>query len=368
MFKTFFTKKIALYLTPIAFGILLGVIILLVYPSAGRNVGNILYSSNLEVESYSYAAAVATPSVVNVYVTRLNNQYSYQMSSKNELITSASGVIMRKDGYIVTNYHVITSVNQPNATIFIQTNDGTIYPAFVVGYDRRTDLAVLKVQQDDLPPIRIDEKYEPKVGDVVLAIGNPNNLGQTITHGIISSTARSGTGLVTKDQMSLRDGYQDLIQTDAPINRGNSGGALVNTNGVLAGINTASFNDQQSYGLNFAVPAKLVVHIMDEIITHGRVTRGYLGISDDGVQELPDNAGIGIIVGYIDPIGPAANSDLQVGDLIVAVDGAKVESLRSVIDKVSSTPPGKVMQFSVLRNGDTITIPIALTEDQIEIN
>lgn len=355
-------------LIPVALGIAIGIVILLVSPGTGKNIGGTLYTANREAEGYAYAVAIAAPSVVNIYVTRLNKNYSYQNPDHNDLLTSASGVIMRRDGFIVTNYHVITSVIRPNTTIFAQLYDDTILPAFVVGYDRRTDIAVLKVQADDLSPARLDGDYEPRVGDIVLAIGNPNNLGQTVTHGIISSTDRSGTGLLTRDQMHLRDGSQDLIQTDAPINRGNSGGALVNTNGALVGINTASFSANQSHGISFAVPSHLVVRVMEEIIAHGRVVRGYVGIADDGIQQLPDVHGIAVRVGYIDPSGPAAATELQVGDLITGVDGAPIDSLRSLIERISQTAPGTVMQLEVRRGGEVRHIEVELTEDQGDIS
>ena len=163
--------------------------------------------------------------------------------------------------------------------------------ALVAGSDRRTDLAILVVNDTTLTPISICET-EPKVGDIVLAIGNPNNLGQTVTHGIISATSRSGSGLLTKDQMNIRQGVQDLIQTDAPINAGNSGGALVNTKGQLLGINTASFSGASSYGIGFSVPVKLVEYVKNEIIQHGRVARGYLGIADDENFVLGGSSGL----------------------------------------------------------------------------
>lgn len=360
---------------PIVAGLTAGIATLIVNPNVGRNIGEIIYSKGQDTEGFSYAVAKAAPSVVNIYVQRLNNNYSSVTADAAEIMTSASGVIMTENGYIVTNYHVIPSVIEPNTSIWAQQHNGKIHQAFVVGYDRRTDIAVLKVNASDLPPIPINLKEPPQVGDIALTIGNPNNLGQTVTHGIVSATARTGSGLLTRDQMNIREGLQDLIQTDAPINQGNSGGALVNSKGYLIGINTASFNNYQYgvYGIGFAVPTKLVVYVLDEIIKHGRVIRGYLGISDDGTQPLSEQFSVGIRIGYIDPLGPAATSDLKVGDIIIEADGKKIGNLRSLIDSISSTRPGTVMTFKVLRKNDKgeekiKTVDITLTEDKANID
>lgn len=352
-----------------AAGAAIGAVILMLYPTLGQNIGSVIYSQGQEPLSYAYAVARAAPSVVNIYVSTLNHDYSTEAQG-GAITVSASGVIMSSDGIIVTNYHVVPSGNEPNQAIWAQTRDGKVYQAFVVGYDRRTDIAVLKIQAQGLKPIPIDLGETAQVGDVVLAIGNPNNLGQTVTHGIVSATARTGSGLLTRDQMNIRDGLQDLIQTDAPINQGNSGGALVNTAGVLIGINTASFNNYRygTYGIGFAVPTKLVVYVLNEIIKHGRVIRGYLGISDDGTTPLPDDSGVGVRVGYIDPQGPAADSELQTGDLIVGADGKNISNLRGLIDIISSTTPGTVMNFTVRRGKRTLNIPITLAEDRSSID
>lgn len=364
-------KKFWFFAGPICTGLLIAVALLFINPNIGNTLGTKIYIAGKDPESYSYAVSRATPSVVNIYVTTLNNNYSSPEREETTVTTSASGVIMTKDGYIVTNYHVVPSINKPSTAIWVQTYDGKVNQAFVVGFDRRTDIAILKINNvNNLTPISIDLKEETKVGDVVLAMGNPNNLGLTVTHGIVSATARTGSGLLTRDQMNIREGLQDLIQTDAPINQGNSGGALINTNGNLIGINTASFNDYKlgTYGIGFAVPTKLVVYVMNEILKHGRVIRGYLGISDDGTTKLPDEMFVGVKVGYVDPYGPAAFADIRVGDLIIEVDGKKISTLRSLIDIISSTKPGTIMKFKVLRDGKQLEIPITLIEDRANID
>ncbi len=371
-------RKILLYvLPPLATGIIAGISALALNPNIGESIGESIYAKNFDLQSYSYAVAKAAPSVVNIYVQRLNNDYSSGKRDIKSIVTSASGVVISSDGYIVTNYHVIPSVNEPNTAIWVQAQDGQTFQAFVIGYDRRTDIAVLKIDATNLQAISINLNEVPQVGDVVLAIGNPNNLGQTVTHGIISATARTGSGLLTREQMDIREGLQDLIQTDAPINKGNSGGALVNTRGNLVGVNTASFNDDVTgiYGIGFSVPTKLVVYVVNEIIKQGRVIRGYLGISDDGTHNLPNKI-VGVKIGYIDPLGPAANSDLQVGDIIIGVNGKKIINLRSLIDIISSTPPNTALDLKLVRvdkNDDKkiskpFYVSITVVEDKANID
>lgn len=355
---------------PTAVGLVAAFIVLRLDPDLGQSFGSLLYSSSQDIKSYSYAVARSSPSVVNIYVSRLNRDYTGISSERGEITTSASGVIMSPDGYIITNYHVIPSLNEPNKAVWAQTIDGQIRQAFIVGFDRRTDIAVLKIKAKNLQPIPIDPKYEPRVGDVVLAIGNPNNLGLTVTHGIVSATARTGSGLLSRERMNIREGLQDLIQTDAPINAGNSGGALVNTNGDLVGINTASFDNQRYgiYGIGFAIPTKLVVRVMNEIILHGRVIRGYLGISDENAELVADNTVQGVLVSYIDPFGPAAIANIKEGDIIIRVDNTKINNVRELIDVITNTSPGTVLNITVKRGTKEIVYPVTLAEDRPNID
>ena len=360
-------KRLLHAVIPIAAGLTAAAVVLAVNPKAGQRIGDYLYSiTSIRVSSYAYAVGRAAPSVVNIYVTALNTNYTSPEDGSNgspaEIKTSASGVIMSKDGYIVTNYHVVPSSNEPGQSIWAMTREGQLYQAFVIGYDRRTDIAVLKVSAKNLSPI-VCAKDDSMVGDIVLAIGNPNNLGQTVTHGIISATARSGTGLIAPNQMNIREGIQDLIQTDAPINGGNSGGALVNTAGEMVGINTASINSYQTYGIGFAVPSKLVVEVMTEIIQHGRVIRGYLGISDNGSVPLPNRQGVGVRVAFIDPRGPAYGI-LQPGDVIYEVNSSRISSLKELIEMVSRSRPGAKLNFKVYRGDDSLDLSVILAEDR----
>lgn len=354
------TKFLSWFLLCLA-GIIIGIAILFFKPGTGKKMGAFLNEITLTSDSYAYAVGKAAPSVVNIYVANLNENYT--LPDNSSITSSASGVIMNKNGIIVTNYHVVPSGNEPNKSIFVQTREGSVYQAFVVGCDRRTDIAVLRVNNVTLQPITVSKK-DVRIGDIVLAIGNPNNLGQTVTHGIISATARSGTGLVTRDQMNIRDGIQELIQTDAPINQGNSGGALINTKGELVGINTASFSGANTYGIGFSVPVKLVSEVMDEIIRHGKVERGYLGIADDETKNLGQTNGV--TIGYVDPLGPAFGI-LKIGDIITKVDDIPINNVKSLIYLISKSKPGYSMKFEIIRNNATKVFMITLAEDNTSV-
>ena len=269
-----------------------------------------------------------------------------------------------RDDIVVELAKAYSKNNEPNKAIWVQTREGKVLKAFIVGCDRRTDIAVLKVEEKNLPPIHI-AKRTPNIGDIVLAIGNPNNLGQTVTHGIISALSRSGTGLISKEQMSIRQGLQDLIQTDAPINQGNSGGALIDTQGNLIGINTASFSTQDSYGIGFSVPVNLVTEVMNEIIRHGKVERGYLGISDSRIRSLNNQKGV--TVEFIDPQDPAFGILIS-GDVLTKVNSKEIVDAKQLIELVSKTKPGTTLRFEILRNNKTIEESVTLALDKTSLD
>ncbi|WP_049612542.1 outer membrane-stress sensor serine endopeptidase DegS [Yersinia pekkanenii] len=309
--------------------------------------------------SYNQAVRRAAPAVVNVY--------NRSLSSTQEglaIRTLGSGVIMSDKGYILTNKHVINNAEQ----IIVALQNGRISEALLVGSDNLTDLAVLKIDAVNLPVIPININREPHIGDVVLAIGNPYNLGQTVTQGIISATGRIG----------LSDsGRQNFLQTDASINQGNSGGALVNTLGELMGINTLSFdkssNGETPEGIGFAIPTALATKVMEKLIRDGRVIRGYIGIT--GGEYPPFNANgnsadriHGIKVNKISPDGPAAHANVQVGDIILSVNNKPATSVKETMDQVAEIRPGTIIPILLLRNGQQIAVQITITElDQNEV-
>ncbi len=316
---------------------------------------------------YSYANAVATaaPAVANLYTTKVIEKTEQQPLSKDPLFqrffndnlprqrrmesSLGSAVIMSSEGYLLTNNHVTANAEQ----IVVALKDGRETLARVIGSDPETDLAVLKIDLADLPAITLGHSDRIRVGDVTLAIGNPFGVGQTVTMGIISATGRNQLGLNT---------YEDFIQTDAAINRGNSGGALVDAGGNLIGINTAIISESGgSQGIGFAIPVKLALEVMKSIIEHGQVVRGWLGVEVQSLtQELAESFGQegrpGIVVAGVYRDGPAARAGLQPGDLILSIDGVQSADGRSSMNQVARARPGENIDIDILRNGKPLTL------------
>ena len=302
------------------------------------------------VQPLSYAKAVqnAGPSVVNIYSEEIQTSQGYGRKASSS-ISLGSGVIMDSAGYILTNYHVVQNAN----SIIVLLQTGQSLSAELIGFDIYTDLAVLKVNAINLPVIPQREGLISRAGDVVLAIGNPLNLGQTITQGIISATGRNGGGLSITS-------YLEFLQMDAAINDGNSGGALINTNGELVGINSRKFIDQKHniQGIFFAVPYKLAHKVMQKIIATGRVTRGWLGVSTNSTR-----AGeIGITIEAIDPNSPAQKSGLLPGDTILKISDTPITSVAQALDLVAETIPGTSLVFNVSRKKKLMNIPVTIEE------
>ncbi|NOH80631.1 outer membrane-stress sensor serine endopeptidase DegS [Vibrio sp. RE86] len=313
--------------------------------------------TNLSQISFNQAVRKAAPAVVNIYSRK------YTENDRSKLLTQGlgSGVIVSEKGYIITNYHVVALADQ----IIVALQDGRVAAAQLVGKDRRTDIAILRIEGDNLPVIPLNPDYAPKVGDVVLAIGNPYNLGQTTTFGIISATGRSSISA---------DRHQAFIQTDAAINEGNSGGALVNTRGELVGINTASFQqatELETYGISFAIPYTLANKIMEKIIADGRVIRGYIGVDGQDINSVTsrllgnEHLG-GIVVLGVDPNGPAADAGFEAQDIILKIAGEKINGRQSVMDIVTDLRPGTTVDVLVLRKGKEMTLPVTIEEDTRE--
>jgi len=340
-------------------GLATAVLLLLAVPSLRSNIFPPSTSDDTEISSrdqisFNHAVRNAAPAVVNIYSRK------YTENDRSKLLTQGlgSGVIVSEKGYIITNYHVVAQADQ----IVVALQDGRVAAAQLVGKDRRTDIAVLRIEVTNLPVIPTNPNYAPKVGDVVLAIGNPYNLGQTTTFGIISATGRSSISA---------DGRQAFIQTDAAINEGNSGGALVNTRGELVGINTASFQqatELETYGISFAIPYQLANKIMQKIIADGRVIRGYIGIDGRDINSVTsrllgnDHLG-GIVVLGVDPNGPAADAGFEAQDIILKIDGEKVNGRQSVLDIVTELRPGSKVDILILRKGEEMTLSVTMAED-----
>ena len=323
------------------------------------------------VVSYSAAVKVAAPAVVNIFTTQnvkqnhpllndpnfrefFDNNVPGQTQSENEN-SLGSGVIVRPDGYILTNNHVIAQADQ----IVVGLYDGRRAVAKVIGTDPDSDLAVIKIDLEQLPvlPFKLSGN---EVGDVVLAIGNPFGVGQTVTQGIISATGRSDLGINT---------YEDFIQTDAAINPGNSGGALIDVSGNLIGVNTAIFSQSGgSLGIGFAIPAKICQQIMNAILKDGRVIRGWLGIylvapNQDDVLKPRES---GVLVANVSKDGPAAKAGIQIGDKIVKVNEVEITSASHLINYVALQAPNSTVKISVIRADKPVELNVVVGERKME--
>jgi serine protease Do len=267
-----------------------------------------------------------------------------------------SGVIVTADGYLLTNHHVIDGAEE----IKVELNDGRTLDAKVIGSDPPSDLAVLKIDTTNLPVLNLGDSDRARVGDVVLAIGNPLGIGKTVTMGIISAKGRQ-TGLSTGS-------FEDFLQTDAPINRGNSGGALVDTSGELIGINSQIVSPSGgSIGIGFAIPSNMARSVLEQLVKTGKVRRGQLGVivqkvSSDIAASLELKEAHGVIVSQVQPGGAAQQAGIERGDLITAFNGQEVIDPNSFRNQVASTPPGTSVTLTIQRSGSTKEVHATLGE------
>lgn len=284
-----------------------------------------------------------------------------QQQPRTQRATSlGSGVVVSPDGYILTNNHVVDGATDVKVSFFNKEE----YPAKIVGTDKYTDVAVLKINKTGLSTLPFADSAKAQVGDVVLAIGEPFGLGQTVTMGIISAKGRAGLGI---------ERFEDFIQTDAAINQGNSGGALIDTRGELVGINTAILSGQTggNQGIGFAIPANLARSIMDQILKKGKVSRGFMGILP---QELtPEMAksfgmpnGHGVAIAEVTGNSPAEKAGMKVGDVITAINGDAIEDVNAFRLQVAGFAPGTTIHLKVVREGKTMELPVILGEFNLE--
>lgn len=317
--------------------------------------------------TYHLAAKRAMPSVVNISATRssgnnnplLNDPFfrrffGEQAKPRAERPSSSgSGVIMSPQGHILTNNHVI----QGAGAIEVALADGRQATAKVIGTDPDTDLAVLQIDLRDLPTITLGHSEEANVGDVVLAIGNPFGVGQTVTMGIISALGRNSVGINT---------YENFIQTDAAVNPGNSGGALVDANGNLLGINSAIYSQNGgSLGIGFAIPVSTIKMVMEAIITDGQVVRGYLGISpEDITEEMAESFNIkqtkGSIVAAVVRGGPADQAGVKPGDICIAIDGKAFSNSREMMNQIAQLKPNSKAKLTLVRQSNEMQLDIVV--------
>jgi len=325
------------------------------------------------VISYADAVASAFTSVVTIYTSKqvkqkthpllndpiFNQLFGDQLERRQRSRTETnlgSGVIISADGYIITNQHVIDGADE----ILVLLSDGRGSQAELVGEDKETDIAILRIPINGLNPIEVADSLPVRVGDVVLAIGNPLNVGQTVTMGIISATGRNRIGLTD---------FENFIQTDAAINPGNSGGALINAHGQLIGINTAIFSQAVgAQGIGFAIPISIALDIKQQLIDNGKVTRGWIGVVGDrqitakAAMET-GNPGIrgALIVGvFLD--SPADQAGIRAGDIIVAINNDPVDSIRDLLEIITLHRPGELIEVMVYRGSEKMSFSMRATE------
>jgi serine protease Do len=284
------------------------------------------------------------------------DQFRHRDTPKERKASSlGSGVIVSPDGYILTNNHVVKNADK----IKVLLSDKREYDGKIIGTDPKTDLSVIKIDAENLTSLILGNSDKLKVGAIVLAVGNPFGLNQTITMGIVSAVGRANVGIAD---------YEDFIQTDAAINPGNSGGALVNARGELIGINTAIFSTTGGYqGIGFAIPSNMARAVMDSLITKGKVIRGWLGVSIQGITpELAEQFDLekdfGTLIADVVEGSPAEKGGLLRGDVIIEFNGKEVNEPYNLRNMVSSTPPGNEVEFKVIRDGEIFTVPVMIDE------
>jgi serine protease DegQ len=333
---------------------------LLPFEGAAVTIREVAHSGSARpISTYADAAGKSQPSVVNVFTSKqVRAQHNplmddpvfrryfggrFPADNRPQRVSNlGSGVIVSDDGFILTNHHVVEAADE----IQVALSNGKTLEAEVVGTDPETDLAVLKVKRKGLPAITFAQSDSQRVGDVVLAIGNPFGVGQTVTMGIISALGRSHLGINT---------FENYIQTDAAINPGNSGGALVDGAGNLVGVNTAIFSRSGgNLGIGFAIPVSIVRQVMQEIISHGAVTRGWVGIEVQEITpEIAESFALkttaGALIAGVLRGGPADRAGIRPGDILVAVGGKSVTDSSSLLNLIAALPPGKVVQLRLMR-------------------
>lgn len=330
------------------------------------------YDGQLSPGSYHDAVKRSMPAVVNIFTSKTSNKprarkgtnpnsadplfkffFGDQPPEEEPSSSLGSGVLVSPEGYILTNHHVISDADE----IDVALSDGRKVKAQVIGSDPETDIAVLKIEAKQLPtPITLGKVESVHVGDVVLAIGNPFGVGQTVTSGIVSALGRDHVGINT---------FENFIQTDAAINPGNSGGALIDTRGNLIGINTAIYsNNGGSMGIGFAIPINLAKQVMESILSNGSVTRGWIGVEPQNLsKELLESLGLssstqGVLLSGVLEGGPAAKGGVKPGDVLITVNGNSTKDVRQLLNQIAQIAPGNDAKLKILRKDKELELTV----------
>lgn len=329
---------------------------------AGQAMAEVVAATKPAVVNISTTRTIKTPGIPSPFFDDpffrrfFDDEFGHLRKPREHKQASlGSGVIVDREGYILTNNHVIKDADE----IKVKLSDKREFTGRVIGTDPKTDLAVIKINSDNLPVIKWGDSDRLKVGETVIAIGNPFGLNQTVTSGIVSATGRANVGIAD---------YEDFIQTDAAINPGNSGGALVNVRGELVGINTAIFSTSGGYqGIGFAIPSNMARVVMENLIKKGKVVRGWLGIVIQPVTpELAKQFGLkeekGVLVGDVVEDSPAEKAGIQRGDVIIEYEGKEVSEPAALRNMVANTQPGKEVNIKILREGKEKTLHVTIAE------
>ena len=330
------------------------------------------YDGQLSPGSYHDAVKRSMPAVVNIFTSKTSNKprarkgtnpnsadplfkffFGDQPPEEEPSSSLGSGVLVSPEGYILTNHHVISDADE----IDVALSDGRKVKAQVIGSDPETDIAVLKIEAKQLPtPITLGKVESVHIGDVVLAIGNPFGVGQTVTSGIVSALGRDHVGINT---------FENFIQTDAAINPGNSGGALIDTRGNLIGINTAIYsNNGGSMGIGFAIPINLAKQVMESILSNGSVTRGWIGVEPQNLsKELLESLGLpsstqGVLLSGVLEGGPAAKGGVKPGDVLITVNGNSTKDVRQLLNQIAQIAPGNDAKLKILRKDKELELTV----------
>jgi len=340
-------------LQSIVVGLAVAFLVVLIRPDLLPSIGN-----RGPVTSYADAVEISAPAVANVYTKRLV-EYTPSPNERTRFRVQnsfGSAVVIDPAGYLVTNYHVVAQA----AEIRIQLSDGRVANPERIGVDAETDLALLKVDLGTLPAVKLGNSSQLRIGDVVLAIGNPYGLAKSVTQGIVS-----GKGRVIPEALPT---FADFIQTDAAINAGNSGGALVNVAGELVGINSAVLaQDAETEGISFAIPVDLVRGVVEEIKQHGRVIRGWMGLQPDDLTDAERAAmgiegSVGILLSEVYAGGPADIANLRAGDAILEINSEHISSARQARLIVAAANPGDELELIGLRDGERFRTTVIAAE------
>lgn len=377
-----FSRIFSFLFTSVTTGLAAAFIVMLVKPELISHLQTtpprpIVNIKDPQIHSFADIVEQAEAGVVSIYTTKITHEHSrpllsdpllqhffgnlYSKPKIRKEQSLGAGVVVDQNGFILTNAHVVEGADD----ILIGIDDRPTAPARIVGIDKDTDLAVIQAGGKDLPVAKLGESESLRVGDVVLAIGNPFGVGKTVTQGIISATGRHRLGLAN---------IENFIQTDAAINLGNSGGALINTKGEVIGISTAIISGSGgSHGIGFAIPISLARQVMEQIITHGRVIRGWIGVS--GQQLTPQLAEsldlqdtVGVLVSGVLEGGPADQAGLQLGDVIQAINDEQMDSSYQMLNRMASTPPGSKIKLTVSRAHRKLTLEVQVAERPSEVD